>query len=125
MGKERKGFLQADVGPGMGKTRFALVIAMERCEQGLHLDNSVPGSLGAVKSVGDGSHAHLAHPDMSAGSAMCTGVLLPHHPEKISQAGWWDGVNRVYEQTGLWSRGNAEICTWKLSFYLLGCILAP
>lgn len=79
MGKERKGFLQANVGPGMGETHFALVIAMERCEQGLHLDNSLPGSLTAIKSIGDGSHAHLAHPDLSAGA------LLPYHPE-ISEA---------------------------------------
>lgn len=67
MGKERKGFLQADVGPGMGKTHFALVTATERCEQGLHLDNSLPGSLRAMKSVGDGAPAH---PDLSAGPAM-------------------------------------------------------
>lgn len=83
--KERKDFLQANVGPGMEETHFALVIAMERCEQGLHLDNSLPGSLRAMKSTGDGSHAHLAHPDLSAGSAMCIGVFLPYHPE-IPQA---------------------------------------
>lgn len=55
MGKERKGFLQANVGPGMGKTHFPVVIVMERCEQRLHLDNSLPGSLRAMKSIGDGS----------------------------------------------------------------------
>lgn len=54
-----------------------LLIAVERCEQGLYLGNSLPGSLGAVKSIGDGPHAHLAHPDLSVGSAMCIAVLLP------------------------------------------------
>ena len=63
------------------KLASALVIAMERCEQGLYLDNSLPGSVRGTKSIYDGSHTHLAHPDLSAGSGTCMDVLLPYHPK--------------------------------------------
>lgn len=67
------------------KLSCALVMAMERYEQGLYLDSSLPGSVRGTKPTYDGSHIHLAHPDLSAGSGICRDVLLPCHPE-ISQS---------------------------------------
>lgn len=67
------------------KLSSALEMAMERCEQGLYLDNSLPETVRGTKPMYDGSHIHLAHPDLSAGSGVCMDVLLPCHP-KISQS---------------------------------------
>lgn len=38
------------------KLSSALVMAMERCEQGLYLDNSLPETVRGTKPMYDGSH---------------------------------------------------------------------
>lgn len=58
------------------KLTSALEIAMERGEQGNSaLGNSLPGSVRGIKFMYDGSHPHLAHPDLR------TDVLLTYHPD--------------------------------------------